>query len=243
MTVMTKLTALVIGAIAALALTAPVDAADAPDTWSPRGYENSRSRPMELMSGWYLRGDIGYRANRTGSVESRNAIVGENYRDGVGASVGVGHKYYWIRTDLTVDYGLRSTYRGATAAATVQPQYTAKIDALSIMANVYVDLGTWAGFTPYFGVGAGGSYLRNADYQDTTLPAGELVAQNTKWNPSWAAMAGVSYQIMPIWALDVGYRYLSLGDVGSSTDSTGRSTLWRQLSAHEFRIGARFMFD
>ena len=68
-----------------------------------------------------------------------------------------------------------TTRRAVTARATstlrgdAQPQYTTKIDALSLLANFYIDLGTWVGFTPYVGAGAGVTYLRSRDYDDTAL--------------------------------------------------------------------------
>jgi len=60
--------------------------------------------------------------------------------------------------------GLRHHVAGeanSTSAAITQPQFSTKIDAVSALANVYLDLGTWAGFTPYIGGGGGMSYLRS----------------------------------------------------------------------------------
>ena len=227
---MTKIKTFVSGFIGALALSATVHAADAPDNWSRQGFERSRLQPTELMSGWYLRGDIGYRFNTVGSVSAPNPITSENYGDSLGATFGFGHKYRWFRSDLTFDYGSPAYFRGNTAAAVAQPQYTSKIDSFSMLANVYFDLGKWMGFTPYIGGGVGASNLRSSG-------AGQSIT--TAWNPSLAAMTGVSYQFTPTWVLDVGYRYLYLGDVGSGINST---TLQR-VETHEFRVGGRFMFD
>ena len=53
---------------------------------------------------------------------------------------------------------------------------------------------------------------------------------------SWAAMAGVSYQITPSIAIDLGYRYLSLGDaMGGTSRRPNRVTTFKNLSANEFR--------
>ena len=66
-------------------------------------------------------------------------------------------------------------------------------------------------------------------------------------NFAWAWMAGLSYQVMPNWLIDVGYRYLDLGDAISRGGSPGgasfNETIWKDLSAQEVRFGVRFLFD
>ena len=137
----------------------------------------------------------------------------------------------------------KANYRGTTAAATTQPQYASKLDSFLVLANVYFDLGTWAGLTPYVGAGVGASHVRSISLFDTTLPAGENVPTGTAVNFAWAAMAGISYQILPTWLIDVGYRYASLGETHSGLDSTGNFTTWRKLSSQEVRIGFRLLLD
>jgi opacity protein-like surface antigen len=176
-------------------------------------------------------------------VEAPNSIVSQTYGKAVGVGLGAGYKYQWLRGDLTFDYGTRANYRGTTAAAAAQPQYASRNDSFVMLANVYFDMGTWAGFTPYVGGGVGASYLRSTGTTDTTLPAGELVPIGSKLNPSWAGMAGVSFQATPTWVLDVGYRYVNLGDLQSGVDSQSGFTTWRKLSAQEIRVGFRLLLD
>ena len=58
-------------------------------------------------------------------------------------------------------------------------------------------------------------------------------------------MAGVSYQVLPNIAIDLGYRYLSLGDAKSGFEPPANTafTTVKNLSAQEFRLGFRFLFD
>jgi opacity protein-like surface antigen len=77
---------------------------------------------------------------------------------------------------------------------------------------------------------------------DTTLPGpGKVTSARTSF--AWAAMAGVAYQIDPNWVIDVGYRYLALGDVPTSRETSlpGDLTNWKQLSAQEVRFGLRLL--
>ena len=231
---------LVLGVAIAAAFGASAQAADMPGTWGP---EPLPPRFVELSSPWYARADAAYRFNNIGSLDVANTITSKSYQDTVGLGLGIGYKYQWFRTDVTLDYGLTSKIRAISATTGItQPQYTANIDTVSLLGNAYLDLGTWYGFTPYVGGGLGMSYLRAKDYVDTTLPGvGKITNARTSF--SWAAMAGVSYQIDQNWIVDVGYRYLALGDVPTTRESLqpGDLTNWKQLSAQEVRFGLRML--
>jgi opacity protein-like surface antigen len=43
--------------------------------------------------------------------------------------------------------------------------------------------------------------------------------------------------------IDVGYRYLKLGDIIGAADSTGSFTTWKDISAQEIRVGVRYLLD
>jgi opacity protein-like surface antigen len=107
-------------------------------------------------------------------------------------------------------------------------------------------LGEWAGFTPYVGGGIGAANLRINDYAVPGLilyPA--QVSSVSHWNLSWAVMAGVAYRISPKLVLDVGYRYLNMGDIVGAPEPllyTGQ-TNFTDVTAQELRIGFRWMFD
>ena len=239
-----RLRAFVAAAVGALAFCAAAHAADAPDSWSPRESGNSPPQITELSSGWYLRGDLGYRLNRIGSVHSPAPIVSQKYDNTNVIGGGIGYKYQFLRADVTVDYGLKTKYEGTTATATAQPQYTAFIQPITVLANAYLDLGTWSGLTPYVGAGAGGSHMTVADYHNSALePPISGQTKAGKWTWSWAWMAGLSYQVSRHWIIDAGYRQLHLGEAVSGRDASGSFITWDKLSAREFRVGLRFVIE
>jgi opacity protein-like surface antigen len=245
---MTSLRALIIGFAGALACVAGAEAADAPQSWSlPPAPDYAKPAPQyrELMSGWYLRGDFGYRWNKVGIVESTTPVIGQKFSSTPGITLGAGYKYQWFRMDATIDRGLSAKFNGTTAAAVTQPQYTAKITTLSALANAYIDIGTWAGFTPYFGGGAGVTQLRSVGYTDTNFLTGAGAPTGSRVNFSWAWMAGVAFQIQPNWLVDVGFRHLDMGRVSNSmgTGLPADLTTFNKLTAQEVRIGFRYLFD
>jgi len=227
---------------------APAHAADPPGAWLP---DFRKPYYTELISGWYARADLGYRKHDIGSVEAptANAVTGSRIDNAWTLGFGGGYKYKWFRSDVTLDYANKARFYGETAQG---PGYfTAQIDSFTLLGNVYLDMGTWAGFTPYIGAGIGTTNLRTHEFRIAGQLPSEGVADTTRWNFSWAAMGGVSYQISPSMLLDVGYRYLQMGEAISGiltpntptpAINTARVSL-RDMTAQEIRVGLRWMLD
>ncbi|MBI4274534.1 MAG: porin family protein [Rhizobiales bacterium] len=238
---MSSLLRIVFAAALTTTLATNGQAADAPSMAPlPPIIQAPPSPVIEFTSGWYLRGDIGYRFNNLGTV---TALIGPNptnntIDDGILLGVGGGYKSGWFRADVTLDHGGQITYEGTRS---LPNDYKAKVDSYTVLFNVYFDLGTWSGFTPYIGGGIGGSFLRGRDFArvNTTIPRDGF----ERWNLGWAWMAGVSSAISPSVVIDVGYRYIDLGDATTNFDSTNNQLFLNNLTAHEVRIGARYLFD
>lgn len=129
--------------------------------------------------------------------------------------------------------------------------------------NGYWDLFNWRGFTPYVGAGVGFAHHKmsgfttssSATFTDAATGAQTVqlspgVAQaNSQTNFAWALMAGTSYDLSPNGKLDLGYRYINLGSGITATTgiidcvcgSVGGPLKVSDLSAHEFRVGVRWM--
>ena len=234
---------LVTAGICGVAMTATAHAADPAETWVP---EIKKEIYTDLISGWYVRGDLGYRKQTIGTFEAADPGVATswNLNSATTFGFGGGYKYKWFRADMTFDYANTARFQGDTA--TTIGFYDAKIDSYTLLANVYLDLGTWAGFTPYIGAGVGGSNIRVQQYTNALiLEPRDGVQNTTRWNLSWAYMGGVSYRFSPNLVLDVSYRYLNLGEAASGTEPppyTDRS-YFRDMSAKEVRVGLRWMLD
>ncbi len=226
------------GAGLAVVVTA-ANAADMPDNLPPPIY---REKAPSSLSGWYLRGDLNYRWGTVrgadpapGFPEPANAKLGTSY----GGGLGVGVKSDWLRVDLTVDGASNMKYESTTVTTN---DTTAKVSVVTAMVNGYLDLATWYGVTPYVGGGVGGARLEITDYQSTVTPPFGGDTSRSQWNVAWAAMGGVAYRVAPNMQIDVGYRYLSLGDVTTGTGTSGALTL-KGIANHEVRVGLRWNFD
>jgi len=225
----------------ALALSSALaQAADMPEYPLPP-LPQTRSSLIDANSGWYLRGDLGAHWGLIGGAESATPPnpVDNSLGTGMTASLGAGIKSSWLRTDVTIDYASPVKYQGTVAAA---GDTTAKIQAITALLNGYIDLGTWYHITPYIGGGVGAAYTRISDYVGTApAPIGGGSAPN-RWNFAWAGMAGVAVPISHNMMVDVGYRYLNIGNFSTGNDAFAATT-FKNVAAHELRVGLRWSFD
>lgn len=230
----------VVVAGAALAMSgAFAHAADMPD------YPPLPERPapiLDLNSGWYLRGDLGAYWGVISRAESAAPFANptdSSLGQGMTAGLGVGIKTGWLRTDVTIDYATPMKYQGTVATP---GDTTAKIQPTTGLFNGYLDLGTWYHVSPYIGAGVGASYTRVSGYASSGAPPFSGDVDKTQWKLSWAGMAGIAYAISHNLMIDVGYRYLNIGDVSTGSDAFGAMT-FKNVAAHEARVGVRWSFD
>lgn len=216
-------------------------AADMPGSWAPPVSMPLPTTGVHPSSGWYVRGDVAYGWYRMDSAVAAPGFTSPALNDlgkGVSGGGGLGYKSDWLRTDVTIDY----TGIGYLGTIASPGDVSAKVGAITGLFNGYLDLGTWYCLTPYAGVGLGVSHLKTSDYVSTQAPPFTTGLSNTQWKFAWALMAGTSFNFTPSFAVDVGYRYLNLGDVSTASDASGQMTL-KNIAAHEVRVGARWSFD
>jgi opacity protein-like surface antigen len=239
-------------ALASLALslaTLPARAVDLP----PAPILDDKDDPAE--SGFYLRGDIGAidqlvtRRGREFGPASTLPLVRSRFDRDVVLGGGVGFQLFpWFRTDVTIDHRFEATFKGTRLApAPLQVLDRADFDATTLLLNGYVDLPLWSGITPYLGAGIGASYNRLSDaereFSSDIISGTAPLPSRTNAAFAWALMGGVALDLGTSFKIDLGYRYTHLGD--ARTHSAGLEPEIRagNIDAHEFRIGARYMFN
>jgi len=208
------------------------------------------------VGGWYLRGDIGYRWSDLRGTEyitygpppGTSEFTTTELDGAMSLGGGIGYQITrHFRTDLTADYWFDSDFRGTTAGfcggvpctSTDRSSYS----ALLLMANAYVDLGTYYGFTPYVGAGIGGARIKWDRLRNTIGDDDFYHDGGKEWRFAWSLMAGTSYCLTQNLQLDAGYRYTRIqggrmfefgSGVGPGFDDG--------FNVHEARAGLRYSF-
>ena len=212
---------------------------------------------VEIGTGWYLRGDVGYidyqKPRDVGfGIAGIPPLDGERLESSWSAGAGIGYQITsWARADVTVDHRFGAEFSGTRPNPTYAAGYVrdqADLESTTGLFNLYADLGVWAGVTPYVGAGVGvaANRLTNLSREAYVLgaPAGFAVLQpHTTYNLAWALMAGVVVDVGSGFKIDVGYRYARLGDVRTRIDAPGPGIKTDDVQAHEVRVGARYQID
>jgi opacity protein-like surface antigen len=241
--------------------------------------------PIEWGTGWYLRGDIG--AAQSSLTTTDGIVLPQSFPNNWTAGLGGGYQYNnWLRTDVTVDYeqlynksgpqyvitpcqiGAVGTPAGGPFTNSIpvyagcSPNVQSRAETMAVLANAYLDLGNWGGFTPYVGAGAG----VNVMYQKSQVTWYEqnLVAYaGTTWTDpytlgtymanwdrafsgtslrfAYAFMGGVSYDLTDHVKIDLGYRWLNLGHFTSHDLYGGAHT--KDIHVNQVRLGFRYTID
>ena len=227
------------------------------------------------VSGWYLRGDVGYAHMATKGVsyyQGSPTLTGSFDRHDIGSawslSGGIGYQVTdYFRTDWTLTHYFSTDFDGASALnvpcsanalETCDYSDTGNIGVTAVLANAYLDLGNYAGFTPYVGAGLGGamvhwSDVRNVERCDAgatcTGPFIDSVHDgHGSWRFAYALHAGMSYDLTSNMKLDAGYTFTHIEggrmfDFESGNANSGQQGFDHGIKIHSVRAGVRWSFN
>ncbi|MEZ5774877.1 MAG: outer membrane beta-barrel protein [Hyphomicrobiaceae bacterium] len=250
----------------ALAVGGAIAPAGAADLYTGMGSLKDGYYAAPSMARWYLRGDLGYAFH--GDEDVSVEIGGISY-DSITAemedtwTVGGGVGVYFsenFRGDVTIDYRTDAGVDGVADDWT-QRDYSFDLSSTVVLANLYYDFNRGGGFTPYVGAGIGwvNHQTSNGLWGDNCGCNGTIEGKSTD-DMAAALMAGFtvdfghegggSIKDGPVAdsrgvKLDVGYRYLWLGDAHTGDmlmngTVAGGDPIVHDLDAHEFRVGLRY---
>ena len=204
---------------------------------------------VEYGSGWYLRGDIGYTLSTESTLsyfsDARYDYDNQSLDNAHSWSIGAGYNFNdTFRADLTFERSAGHDWRGTSVGTLCgglgtegdcYSEDSASFDRNTLMANAYVSLGTYHGFTPYVGAGLGLTHLEWSGYSSDaycTVDPGEdcTYGAHTGLTPdpetyfggttsydgesvtalTYALTTGFDYRLTQNWLMDVGYKYTNI---------------------------------
>lgn len=174
-------------------------------------------------SGWYARVDMAHSLANDGKgarVLGVGGEVGGGYlseSEDFSGGAGIGYRFSDIlRVDVTARYGSYDVGGAADSEAFCgvgcRLDMAGRRDIVDLDANLYADLGTIMGVTPYVGAGIGASHI-SYESVAATLCGGGICSEATDiagrdgWRASYSLMAGAAYALSNTILLDAGYRY------------------------------------
>lgn len=211
--------------------------------------------PVEVGSGWYLRGDVSYLPQTSFEDQdfSFTPASESETEDAYFASIGFGYHFNdYLRADLNLGYlpGNKFSFSyddSATAAEPTVASGNLKNNALSGILNGYVDLGTYVGITPYVGAGIGivrSKYDLSASYFTDNGDDTDDVVQHSskaKYSVAYTLNAGLAYQVSKNVQIDLGYQYFSAPDAEYITAASLNSfPVQKGISNHQVKLGLRY---
>ncbi|MGL4438882.1 MAG: outer membrane protein [Bosea sp. (in: a-proteobacteria)] len=253
----------------------------------PAPHFDAPLRGTVAAGGFYLRGDVGVGINKhKPGIELRQGgqvfaptgydvgFPGVSLDSSASFGVGVGYQFNnWLRMDVTGEYRTAARFSGRDTITPTNPAnpatpnffsnvYSGSIATTLLMANGYVDLGTFCGFgciTPFVGAGIGLANHKFSPVQDAGLQrvgsATGAFIQNTsdyfegksRTNLAWAVMAGAAVDVSSNVKLELSYRYLNMGRAETGTLGGGNppATVLRvkDIDSHDFRLGMRWALN
>jgi opacity protein-like surface antigen len=230
-------------------------------------------------SGWYLRGDVGigmtslsgFSVVPSGAFNTLD-IRGSSVSEQSFVALGVGYQHSFLRFDVTGELrgGARIrgtdfvTYNaGGGGIGNLTNVYDGDLRTWLAMANVYADLGTFCHLgclTPYVGVGFGYAYHQVSNFTDQgsgfisggtggPISPNGATGAGSKGSFAWSVMAGLGYKVSERLTLDVGYRYLNMGDgpdvvlIGNATGASPGTVRTGSFDSHDIKVGMRWALN
>jgi opacity protein-like surface antigen len=231
-------------AVGALMPLAPAHAAD----YDPPIFveEAAEFVPVEVGSGWYLRGDLAYNLNEE-STDVDFGLTPVSFSEDenpIFASIGFGYHFNdYLRADINFGYlpgnEISASYDDGVIAASGRLSN----HAWTGMLNGYVDLGTYVGLTPYVGAGIGvyrSTRELEASFNDGLVDL-EFRDDETQYSMAYSLAAGVGYNVSKNLVVDLGYQYLSAPDAEYvSVDDLTEYPIQEGLDYHQVKVGLRY---
>lgn len=232
-----------IGALMLVLTGTTAGAADLGDDYRGSLKDDVYEGVSENNRGWYLRGDLGYGFNSDPELSDSfpAEFDGDDLDDSFSFGGGIGYNLMrGFRVDLTLDYRNDADLYGFFEDSPQTP-LTGELSSLVGLVNFYYDLDMGHRITPYIGVGIG--FASHTVDGGKTVSATDPVdfAGDTETEFAWALMAGVDIDLRSNWKLDIGYRYLNLGDYSAIDAKTGSKFFnVDDIESHEIRVGLRY---
>lgn len=160
---------------------------------------------------------------------------------GAGVALGYRWKSLPIRTEVEIAYRFRFDH-DLRDDGPPSIGYENNLATLSGLVNVAYEYRTKSDFTPYIGGSIGWAQNHSVVDKDNLVTGAEEEFENRKHNFAWGAMLGVTWRFARNWDADLGYRFITLGEVDTGRSGTGGQITADDYVAHDVLVTVNYRF-
>ena len=152
--------------------------------------------------------------------------------------------YRWkmlpLRTEFEVGFRYRFDYDTRDIGA--QTGYENNLSTTTGLVNAAYEFRNNSDFTPYIGCSVGWAQ-QHSEVERNNLVTGDMESfSNRKHNFAWGGLIGATWNYSSHWDLDLGYRYINLGDVDTGRSSIGSSIKGENYLSHDILVTINYRF-
>ena len=149
-----------------------------------------------------------------------------SYKEAGVFALGAGyHLNRFLKSDLTV---------GMRAWGKIKKEGdNADVWTIPALMNLYASM-PYNQFEPYIMGGLGAAWNK-ADSTST-------IKGDDKFSFAWTVGAGIGYRLSSCWSMDLGYRYVDLGEARSKFKQADRGRFKKDVRSHDVLLSARYYF-
>lgn len=172
-------------------------------------------------------------------------VAGDNSTNDISGSIGMGYRFgngWRLEGELSLPQKDKFTSGSSNFPSSLNVHH---IESRRVMLNAYRDFRISDKISLYGSAGLGLAHLKSAGWQGNESRQYESQKQT---NLAWSLGAGVTYDVTDRLALDLGYRYIDMGDTESGWNSFNNARrlqdekMKANLVSSEFVLGARWAF-
>jgi outer membrane immunogenic protein len=204
----------------------------APNAWAGNG-EHGRYIGLRFIGA--------YAEVQDSKTTNFNGALQVNHDEDLVAGNSIILGYRWkslpLRTELEVGVRYRFDYDVGSSIG-----YENNLSTVTGLFNVAYEYRNNSGFTPYAG-GSIGWAQNNSNIERNNIITGDTEKfENGEHNFAWGGMTGVTWRFAKHWDIDLGYRYINLGEINTGISNIGTRIEAENHISHDvlFTVNRRF---
>lgn len=183
--------------------------------------------------------------NKPGTEDKRprdEKMASWDFDLGFGVDGALGYDFGSFRTDLEFTYLSSKAVFDVDKVKRRGPNEDAddSLTVMALMANAWYDLDTGSAWTPYIGIGVGGTHLSVQLAEGTD--ENDRYFEGTGLGFAYQAGVGVAFEVLSGFSLTAGYQFFGTLLTKVTDKDNKNSTVSPTLMAHGIQLGMRFLF-